>query len=174
MEGQKRTTGFMAMATEVVNATPGLKANEVYDRTAEIADSRGRSISSASDPRASLVATLHKVYASYGLERRKDKYGDFRFYPIKQDLSSDIVRSSLTNPLVNEQSMMIVEKETIQHIPPYDNSGCCINLSTDDSKRIRALVDLGRYSNEHEAHNALVKEGLQSFLSKLGELGVHV
>ena len=47
------------------------------------------------------------------------------------------------------------------------NGRCCIESSSHQASKIRALVDLGLYPSEHDAHGDLVKKGLESILAKL-------
>lgn len=137
----KRVPGFMALARQIVTQTPGLTAQEVV----EMAKRTGRVLSAAANPDGSLVATLHKHHSQFGLERRSDPGGRFRYYP-----------------------------KGIGQAPPTPtgqvstaNGGCCIGLSSEDLRRVRALVALGRYADEHDAHRDLVKKGLEEILSRL-------
>ena len=131
----------MALAQEIITQTPGLTAQEVVEK----AKRTGKVISAAANPDASLVGTLHKVHNSFGLERRIDASGRFRYYTkgISQTPPTPSVKDSTSN------------------------GGCCITLSPEDVRRVRALVDLGRYDSEHDAHRDLVKKGLEELLARL-------
>ena len=166
----KRVTGFMPLAKEVLDAEPGLTAQEIFPRVVQLAERRGIQISAASDPQASLVATLHKVYRDFGLVRVADKARRYRYYPEDQAPHDTTLVVPRLHDIVKEQPQVMVV-DPPKGDSPSTGPGCCIHLSTADSKRIRALVDLGRYSNEHEAHSDLVKKGLESFLSKLDNMG---
>ncbi len=139
--GPKRVTGFMQLAKEVIIGSPGLTAQEVYQKVRNVAKTRGVALSAATNPESSLVATLHKHHRQYDLERSKQA-GHYRFFP-KQ------VTPTPHSPL-----------------QPV-NDDCCLDLSLEDTKRIKALVELGRYANKHDAYRGLIKTGLDTLLSKL-------
>ena len=44
---------------------------------------------------------------------------------------------------------------------------CCIELPSNQASKIKALVDLGLYPSEHDAHGDLVKKGLEAVLANL-------
>jgi hypothetical protein len=140
----RRRTGFMNKAKAIVLQSAGLTAQEVYQRLA----ATGEVLSAAQDPQASLVAALHKYYSKHGLERRRDASGRYHYYAKGQSQPHASVETDPTNGC---------------------NECCCITLSPDETKRIRALVDLGQYPNEHEAHRDLVKKGLAEILSRLSK-----
>ena len=131
----------MKLARQIVTQTPGLTAQEVVER----AKRTGQVISAAKNPDASLVGTLHKVHKQFGMERRVDDSGRFRYYPkgISQAAPTPSVKDSASN------------------------GGCCITLLPEDVRRVRALVELGRYDSEHDAHRDLVKKGLEELLARL-------
>ena len=139
----KRVPGFMALARQIVTQTPGLTAQQVV----EIAKRTGKVLSAAANPDGSLVATLHKHHQQFGLERRGDAEGRFRYYP------KGIAQVSPASILA------------VQDSP--DNGGCCIYLSPEESRRLGALLELGIYTSEHDAHCDLVKKGLEAILSRL-------
>ena len=139
----KRVTGFMALARQIVTQTPGLTAQQVV----EIAKRSGKVISAATNPDASLVATLHKSHHQFGLERRGDSEGRFRYYP------KGIAQVPPTSV------------PAVQDSPK--NGGCCIHLSPGESRQLGALLELGIYTSEHDAHCDLVKKGLEAILSRL-------
>ncbi len=185
MEEAKRITGFMPMAKDIIAKHPGLTAEEVYHRVAKYAEDAGVPISASPNPKGSLVPTLNKVYRDYGLERRKGNDRKFRFYLKGQEPSDVPVNDQRTNYSVDEQPPLVDQKPHEGYFPPH-NSGddavedishstqtflvegsCCLRLAEDERKKIRALVDLKEYPDEHEAHSGLVKLGLETFLSRL-------
>jgi hypothetical protein len=54
-----------------------------------------------------------------------------------------------------------------KEVTDSSGDGCCIMLSNADLERINALVTLGKYANEHEAHRDLVKQGLEAMVKSL-------
>ncbi len=185
MEGPKRVTGFMPLAKWVVGETPGLTAKEVYDRVVQLSKDERIEISAASNPQASLVATLSKVHQDFGMERRRGRDGKYRFYQMNHQASDDLGRYPEARLTAGNQPPA-VERNPTEDCLPVGNTGdqrdeavshstqtflvegsCCLRLSEEERKKIRALVDLDRYRDEHQAHSDLVKLGLEAVLSRL-------
>ncbi len=165
MENPKRITGFMAFARDMVHDTPGLTAQEVYSLAMKYSEEMGVRLSAAANPEASLVATLHKGHSDYGLERRRGRDGKLRFYPEGKAPYEDPPIYSPPGRSYSERPLIIDHEPSEKDL---DCEGrCCIELSFEDTKRIRALVDLGKYSNEHYAHSDLVKKGLEVVLGSI-------
>ena len=139
----KRIIGFMGLARQVILQTPGLTAQEVYTKATEIAKLRNRRLSASGNPQNSLVATLHKHYSHYGLERREGIGREFRFYP--------------------EGSEMPPARTGVTSSP----NGCCLALPPELDKRLEALVNLGRFPDKHKAQQELIAMGLQTLMAKL-------
>ena len=141
----RRIVGFMELARQIINKTPGLTAQEVYRRADEIARQEGRKLSAAKSPQGSLVATLHKHHAQYGLRREKDGRG-YRYYPA--NLSFETPPSATIGPVAT-------------------SNGCCLALPPELDKQLDALISLGRFNDRHEAQQALIAMGLQTMVAKL-------
>lgn len=165
MEMQKRITGFMPMAKELITESPGLTAQEVYTRVAKLAEESGQRISASANPKGSLIPTLNKVYEDYGIERIRGKDGKYRFYLKGQNPSDDIVNYPSPGRNASEQPA-IAEPVPLEDDFSLSSDTCCIKLDPRDSAKVRALVTLGWYSNEHAAHAELIKKGLETVLAK--------
>ena len=93
-----RVTGFMRLAQEVVCGRPGLTTKEVYEAVVRLAERRGiDTISAAQDPEKSLRDTLSKVHMDFGLTRRKDTQGVYRYYPKEVGPMTDRTKSCLAS-----------------------------------------------------------------------------
>lgn len=139
----KRVFGFMQIAKEIIIATPGLTAQEIYIKASDVARKQGRHLSAAKDPQGSLVATLHKHHPHYGLERRKIGR-EFRYYPVGSKEIVPLGASANGNP-----------------------AGGCLQLPDELEQRIDALVSLGRFRDKEEAQRELIGIGLATLMSKL-------
>ena len=166
MKQPKRITGFMPLVKNLVYATPGLTAQEIYLRVAQLAEDRGIQISAASNPEASLMATLHKTHGDFGLERNIGRDGRYVFYPIGQGPSKDPRMLPVDKPH-SQQVGLTIGRKSSEHDSLPSNVECCIKLPPHDAEKIGALVVLGQYSDEHEAYCDLVKKGLESTLARL-------
>ena len=190
---QRRITGFMPLAKSIIEANPGLTAQEVVSRAFEYSKQKGIPLSAAVNPEASLTATLHKIHKDYELERERGADGTFRYYPegnapadpISYKFpsgSSSPVSSDLSKPsahygdAVGEISQsdgptdaftptVATQAHSIREMLKGDEN-CCTELPDDLVSKIRALVELGKYPNEHEAHSDLVREGLRAVLAR--------
>ena len=190
MTGPRRIPGFIRLAMRIIQAEPGLTAQEIVSRALLNAETTGISLSAATNPEASLTATLHKVHEDYGLQRRFGKDGRYRYYPVEEGTTLDPEISSFSSGPSAYEADEIVEELSVEALriasPGYmddsegqgtltgeENSGygrCCIELSALQTNQIRALVDLRLYPSEHDAHTGLVKEGLEAVLAKLPNL----
>ena len=188
MEESKRITGFMPMARDIIAKQPGLTAQEVYHQVAKYAEDVGLRISASPNPKGSLVPTLNKVYRDYGLERRKGNDRKFRFYLKGQEPSDVPVNDHRTNRSLDEQSPIADWKPPEDYFPVHNSDDhvvenishsaqtflgegpCCLALPDDDTKRIRALVNLGKYGDEHEAHLDLLRRGLRALDADISKL----
>ena len=159
MEGPRRISGFMDIARETIHKKPGLTAKDVYLLAERSSEETGRPISAAANPEASLVATLHKYHREHGLERRVGKGGVYRYYPKGQAPIEPWEDTS-------KGSEVTIPPKTQEH-HQQSVAGCCIELPSQDFERIKALVVLGKYANEHEAHSDLVKKGLDVILNEI-------
>lgn len=142
MTSPKRIVGFMASARQIVQQTPGLTAQEVYKRANEMAKQRGTKLSAAKSPQGSLVATLHKHHAPYGLERRR----------------------------VGRQYLYYINAASPASPPATGiatNSNVSLTLPEEVDKRLEALVSLGRFRDKQEAQRELISIGLQTLMAKL-------
>jgi hypothetical protein len=190
----KRITGFMALAKSIIESKPGISAQEVVSIALQYSDREGIPLSAATSPEASLSATLHKAHKDYGLERERGADGTFRYYPEGQVPADPIAYrfpSGPNSPVSSDHSKPSTGhhgdsvKQNTQPEGPLDASSptvstqthstreiskgdeeCCTELPVDLVSKIRALVELGRYPNEHEAHSDLVKEGLRAVLAR--------
>ena len=170
MAEPKRITGFMILAKDIINEEPGLTAQEVYSRA------KRRSVdplSASANPESSLVATLHKTYEDHGLERCNDG-GRFRYYPKGQGpyITIEYPPSSAGERNTYEEGRQPKQQVSglggsPQSTYSEDDGGCCIELPFGDRSKIRALVDLGLYTNEHKAHSDLAKKGLEAFVARI-------
>ena len=141
----KRIVGFMELARQILNQTPGLRAQEVYKRANEMAKQQGRKLSASKSPQGSLVATLHKHHAHYGLKR--ERVGrEYLYYP--------------RDPGIAPASPAAAGIAT-------SSNGCCLNLPAELHKRVEALVNLGRFRDEQEAQQELIAIGLQTLMARL-------
>ena len=176
MTEPRRIPGFIRIARSIVQAEPGLTAQQIVSRALRDSETTGIPLSAAANPEASLTATLHKVHGDYGLERRPGKDGRYRYYLVAQELTADpaavekppvdVLASSLrTGYSVDSESRTT---PTVEKHP--DDAGCCVELSSSQISQIRALVALRLYPSEHGAHTGLVKEGLKAVLAKLPNL----
>ncbi len=168
MEPQ-RISGFSKFATAWITANPGATANDAYEAAKFHFDREGIPLSAADDPRSSLVCTLHKYYRKYGLSRVKGRDGRYRYYPSGAEPRAD-GESMNTNKTNMEQEVAQeagADPENQMRIDLSNRSGCCVKLSVDDCAKVQALVTLGKYADEHAAHQDLVKRGLESVLATL-------
>lgn len=140
----RRGRGFMALATAILNTKPGLTASQVASAALMEARTRGITVSASDDPQGSLISTLHKRHSQFGLVRRLVD-GEYRFYP--KDGGTTALPASSPGRATGD--------------------ACCRNVSEEDSARIKALVQLGLYSDEDAASRSLVKLGLEALLAKL-------
>lgn len=191
MTGPRRIPGFIRLARSIIQAEPGLTAQEIVSRALQNSETTGISLSAATNPEASLTATLHKVHGDYGLERRHGKDGRYRYYPMTQGITADPEVSGISSGPVSSNDPELVEEPSIDALPSLSragyagdsesrgkptgekhpgNGGCCIDLSALQTSQIKALVDLRLYPSEHDAHTGLVKEGLEAVLAKLPNL----
>ena len=138
----KRITGFMDLAQQIVDQTPGLTAQEIYRRACEIAKPQNRKLSAAKSPQGSLVATLHKHYSHYGLTRKRVGR-EFQYFPVTSGNSPPKTPATVA--------------------PDH----CCLTLPNELNNRLDALVSLGRFQNKCEAQRELVAIGLEVLLAKL-------
>ena len=192
---QRRITGFMPLARSIIEANPGLAAHEVVSLALRYSGKEGIPISAAANPRASLTATLHKSRKDFGLERERGADGTFRYYlkghgpadPITYSFpteSSGPVSSDRPKPSTDHRGDSVGEdlqtEEALGTFTPSvstqahstigrlrSDEGCCTKLPDELASKVRALVELGKYSNEHEAHSDLVREGLRAVLARL-------
>ena len=172
MKDPKRITGFMAFAKDLITDEPGLTAQEVYVQAARYSEDTGVSLSAAGNPQGSLVATLHKSHRDYGLERRPGRDGKNRFYLAGQESLVDPATSRPSAPDgQNAEHDPIEMGASMQHQYNGENhrwdGRCCIDIRPQDMSRIKALVALGLYPNEHQAHRELVEKGLEVVVAKL-------
>ena len=172
MKEPKRITGFMAFAKDLITDQPGLTAQEVYFQAALYSEDTGISLSAAGNPQGSLVATLHKSHRDHGLERRPGRDGKNRFYLAGQESFVDPATSRPSTPAGQSAEHAPIEMgASMQH--QYDGENhqwdgrCCIHIRPQEMSRIKALVDLGLFPNEHQAHRELVKKGLEVVVAKL-------
>lgn len=162
----KRITGFMAFAREIIKDEPGLTAQEVYGWVEQYESDEGVKLSASPNPKQSLISTLHKTYRDFGLERRKGKDGKNRFFPAGHPeaeqppfrLPSLVLADSMVEPPGEKPT-----KDGTDH----SNDDCCITLPKAESEKIRALVTLGKYTDEHAAYQDLVRRGLEAVLATL-------
>ena len=140
----KRVGGFMRLARDIVDANPGLTAQEIYARADAIATQKGIRLSAARSAQGSLVATLHKHYTDYGLER-KQRGRQFHYYLKGAAEGHGLPKASHAS----------------------ETGGCCLDLPEEDNRRLDALISLGRFKDKQEAQRELVALGLQSLLAKL-------
>ena len=190
----KRIPGFMSLAKRIIEDEPGLTAQDVVSKALQYSDREGIPLSAAASPEASLTATLHKVHENHGLERKRGADGTFRYYPEGQvpagpityrfpsgpnsPVSSDQSKPSTGHhgdplkqntlaegPLDASSPTVSTQTHSTREISEGDE-GCCTELPVDLVSKIRALVELGKYPNEHEAHSDLVKEGLRAVLAR--------
>ena len=190
----RRITGFMPLAKSIIAANPGLAAHEVVSMALGYSDEEGIPISAAANPRASLTATLHKSHEDYGLERERGADGTFRYYlkghgpedPITYrfpTVSNSAVSSDYPAPSTDRRGDYDGQNPQTEEVPGtftpsvssqthstrgglWSDEGCCIELPDELISKVRALVELGKYSNEQEAHSDLVREGLRAVLAR--------
>ncbi len=133
-----RSHGFLAEAVKEIRSRPGQSAKEIAERL--LAD--GRATSSARDPVASLVATLHKHHPGTSVRRQK-RGGQFKFFPESEsDEGEDAV------------SMPSVESRVDQDLT--------VALPSDCIEFIDALVILRQFTTRHEAAVWLIRKGMTS------------
>lgn len=144
-----RFHGFMAQARKVLKREypRELTANEVVD---EVEKMSGTLPSVAQNPRMSLVATLSKHYHQHGLKRQRGASGRYMY--------------SSQSPGQPAKPISL-DPQAVQ-----PSGSCCVTLPDDDVKRIKALVALGKYKDEHEAHLDLVKRGLRGLDEDISRL----
>ena len=182
-DAPKRITGFMPLARNIVLKFPGLKAQEVYQMV--MAEHPGEVLSASANPEGSLVATLHKHHRQYGLERRRDSTGRYRYYPRgtsqaipalpeEEEFFMEEGEGLLGQTLIKKADQVGAKPQGTSQAPrppavaaTSTNGNCCLSLSPQDMKKMRALVDLGRYRDEHEACRDLIKKGLEAVLAKI-------
>ena len=191
MAGPRRITGFMPLASSISQAEPGLTAQEIVSRAMQISKTRGIPLSAATNPEASLTATLHKVHEDYGLERKGSEDGVYRYYPITQEITADPRESGFSPGPLSFNGPEFMEGSSVDTLTSTsrdgyagdsqsrgtpsgkkhpNNSRCCVELSVLQTSQIKALVDLRLYPSEHDAHAGLIKEGLKAVLAKLPNL----
>lgn len=191
MSGPRRIPGFIRIARNIIQAEPGLTAQEIVSRALENSETTGISLSAATNPEASLTATLHKVHGDYGLERRHGGDGRYRYYPMAQGITADPRVSGFSSGPVSSNDPEFVEETFVDDLTSPsrveyvgdsqnlgtttgekhpDNDKCCIELSGLQTSQVKALVDLRLYPSEHDAHTGLVKKGLEAVLAELPNL----
>ena len=118
-----RARGFLEWAEEYIKSNLGLTAQEIARRCLDL----GIVISTAQNPEASLVATLHKHHTDKNIVRRKE-FGAYRFYPSDTEIP---IPDSMQ---VNASSDRITPDQ-LQRL---------ISLADD-------LVDVGKFENQADA-----------------------
>ena len=137
----RRVVGFMGLACQIVKQTPGLTAQEVYRRASDMAKHDNKRLSAAKSPQGSLVATLHKHYHAYGLQRKRVGR-EYQYYPAAL-------------PATTGGAAILATFDGRIALPP------------ESEKQVEALVNLGRFSNKEEAQRELIAIGLKTLLAKL-------
>ncbi len=185
----------MPLARRIIEAQPGLTAQGIVSLALQRSELEGFPLSAAANPESSLTATLHKCHEDFYIERKRERDGRYRFYPegVRVPLPptdfgapsepSRPVGPEFVEPRIDYpgelKSTKTLPGNHLESIPATvsaqtptegDRSGngeCCIELPAHQASKIRALVDLGLYPSEHDAHGDLVKKGLESILAKL-------
>lgn len=166
MTEPRRITGFMPMAKGIIIENPGLTAQEIFRIALRRSESMGIKLSAAANPESSLIATLHKCHQDFDIERVRQRDGKLRFYDksLRMSVPPDVVVPiSTLGSLGNSDAVEGGKKENAMEACIK----CCIGLPDHLNSKVRALVDLGLYSDEHEAHTRLVERGLEAVLTKL-------
>lgn len=191
MVGRGRIPGFIRLARSIIQAEPGLTAQEIVFRALQSSETTGVPLSASKNPEGSLAATLHKVHGDYGLERRPGEDGVYRYYSVTQGITADPRESVFSSGPVSFNDPELVKGPSVDALTSSsrdgyagdsqsrgtpkgekhpDNGRCCVELSALQTSQVKALVDLRVYSSEHDAHAGLVKKGLESVLAELPNL----
>ena len=133
-----RSHGFLAEAVKEIRSRPGQSAKEIAERLR----ANGRATSSARDPVASLVATLHKHHPGNSVRRHR-RGGQFRFFPVAGSEEGEVaVSTSAGNSIANEELTVVLPRDCIEFID--------------------ALVILRQCTTRHEAAVWLIRKGMTS------------
>ena len=134
-----RSHGFLEEAAKEIRTRPGQSANEIAKRL--LAD--GRATSTARDPVASLVATLHKHHAAKSV-RRERRAGQYRYFPGSDPESGETSASS--QPLRVSHSC----------------DGLIADLPQDYIRFIDALLVLPQFTSRRDVILWLIRKGMES------------
>lgn len=118
-----RARGFLEWAEGYIASHPGLTAQEIALKCLDL----GIMNSTAQNPEASLVATLHKHHTDKNIVRRKE-FGAYRFYP-------DNAGGGTHDPAPVDPSADRITPGQLQRL---------ISLSDD-------LVDVGKFNTQTDA-----------------------
>ena len=118
-----RARGFLEWAEGYIESHPGLTAQELALECLDL----GIVISTAQNPEASLVATLHKHHLNKNIVRRKE-FGAYRFY-------QDNIEASTPDPAPVNSSSDKITPDQLQRL---------ISLADD-------LVDVGKFNTQADA-----------------------
>lgn len=118
-----RARGFLEWAEDYIGSNPGLTAQDIARKCLDL----GIVMSTAQNPEASLVATLHKHYTDRNIFRRKE-FGAYRFYPSDTEI-----------PIPDSMPV----KASSDRITP-DQLQRLISLADD-------LVDVGKFESQADA-----------------------
>jgi hypothetical protein len=134
--------GFTRAAWQLIHETPGLTAEEYAD----IALKRGLARSNSRDPRQSLATTLGKGVREGRMSgiRREQVDGKLRYFP------GDYRPETKTQP----DNGLRIE----------------VTLRPDAARRVRDLVEIGKFSTPSEAASYLLEEGVDSKRSALDRI----
>ena len=123
-----RARGFLEWAEGYIHTNPGLTAQEIAQKCLD----KGIVASTAQNPVASLVATLHKHHSDQGryVVRRKE-FGVYRFYP--SNSLEDVVNSPRMKP-AESTSAKITSDQLQQYVSLADE-----------------LIDVGKFETQADA-----------------------